>query len=599
MITKPTPPVYFIRKYYTLIVISVICQLASTGCKGSSDTNLYTYVAQLSALDQTYIYDHSDDRQHAFFLEHLKNQGLSEKTSPGLYKSLQALRDHHIDLRKKGKVRSDIRIHQKTIMMGQQVESWSPVEGTGPQTPVIGKFGPVRIITSSGIDENDELYATSLLSVNSSSWYANNTLELFNGEERLGHAQVEETYFGGESLMAEASAKNTGKNNNGLQAKMTFYHLENGESLPQTGHTFTSIPFCIFRSNCPEYHSIEPKGKNDSIIICITRTGSSYDCTYFYAPKGGDSLFIPLKGKLTFGSAQILVFDGTDKVNTDSIGVEASVTVSDLEQGNGSSLSLKQDFFAHPNTRVSANGDTLKWNMDGYMGSVKTLLERQGALYRVGFVQKIKVKSTKGDLLSATITNIKPELFDHKIGKMFITYGCLAEGTMVEMADGKTKRIEDVLVGDRVLSNNEGDIHRVTATTKGREIFPMYHISTASVKELLLTKNHPVVTADGRVLLARELSTGIPLITRQGNEAIQKVELVTFEKPVWNLILEPVDTKQQPDSTNSTFFANGIKVGDHRMQSIYQKLYRSNTKNVLELLDKDWSEDYRHYLSKQ
>src|SRR5215211_3388618 len=69
---------------------------------------------------------------------------------------------------------------------------------------------------------------------------------------------------------------------------------------------------------------------------------------------------------------------------------------------------------------------------------------------------------------------------------------CLVEGTLVTMGDGSVKPIEDIAVGDEVLSNYGGDDLRPARVTRTFEsLRPMsVEISTAGGRELVSTPEH-------------------------------------------------------------------------------------------------------------
>lgn len=70
---------------------------------------------------------------------------------------------------------------------------------------------------------------------------------------------------------------------------------------------------------------------------------------------------------------------------------------------------------------------------------------------------------------------------------------CVAQGTLVFMADGSMKRVEDVAVGDEVLSFNLSKIKieaRKVVASKCNGVKKVYKVSTHD-REILVTDNHP------------------------------------------------------------------------------------------------------------
>ena len=72
-----------------------------------------------------------------------------------------------------------------------------------------------------------------------------------------------------------------------------------------------------------------------------------------------------------------------------------------------------------------------------------------------------------------------------RIDPMVVVYGCVAEGTLVTMADDTTKPIETIRAGERVRSNPKRLPLTVDNYTKGYEKPPMYAIATANGRKLL------------------------------------------------------------------------------------------------------------------
>lgn len=93
---------------------------------------------------------------------------------------------------------------------------------------------------------------------------------------------------------------------------------------------------------------------------------------------------------------------------------------------------------------------------------------------------------------------------------------CLLAGTLIHMADGSKKRVEDVRVGDRVISCDHGkglifeetvvqiDVHSPTTSS-------LYIINSV----LKITENHPVYVYKGKWKKVRDLKVGDVLLNSQ------------------------------------------------------------------------------------
>lgn len=76
-----------------------------------------------------------------------------------------------------------------------------------------------------------------------------------------------------------------------------------------------------------------------------------------------------------------------------------------------------------------------------------------------------------------------------------VSMGCFAAGTLVTMADGTRKPIEDVKIGDLVLTH-KGNAKRVRQTHKRPYQGPLYHIKPAIYPEITCTEEHPFWAAN-------------------------------------------------------------------------------------------------------
>jgi hypothetical protein len=157
------------------------------------------------------------------------------------------------------------------------------------------------------------------------------------------------------------------------------------------------------------------------------------------------------------------------------------------------------------------------------------------------------------------------------------------------MKDGSEKVIENLEAEDKIISNNYGTIRTVVNTFKGKEEEPMIRIRTNKGHSLLLSDGHPVVTEKG-ILPARQVKVGDVVLTRGGTAKIISVTREMFKGHVWNPLLNPDCSCDE--TKDNTFFANGILVGDAKMQIHYEMLNKHKPVKVLEVLPEEWHQDY-------
>lgn len=139
-----------------------------------------------------------------------------------------------------------------------------------------------------------------------------------------------------------------------------------------------------------------------------------------------------------------------------------------------------------------------------------------------------------------------------------IMYGCLAQDTLILMADGSRKRIDRLRIGDSVRSGIAGNkVQRITNIWRGTEE-TLIRIEAHELT-LSLTRSHPVLTPAG-VVRAGELKTGMEVCLETGEtEKVTAVGKISYNDLVYNLNLE--------DESEPYLVAGGFIVGDMDLQN--------------------------------
>jgi len=150
---------------------------------------------------------------------------------------------------------------------------------------------------------------------------------------------------------------------------------------------------------------------------------------------------------------------------------------------------------------------------------------------------------------------------------------CFAAGTPVTMSDGSVKAIEDVVVGDLVLSYNEA-----TGLTEAAEVLELqqpvreglYIVSFDNGKVLKVTNDHPLMTKNGWAAIEIDAALAGYALDRVlqleiGSEVLS--EDMTFST-VTSMVYEPGDvqtyTLKKVDK-NQNFFADGFLAHNQKM----------------------------------
>lgn len=168
---------------------------------------------------------------------------------------------------------------------------------------------------------------------------------------------------------------------------------------------------------------------------------------------------------------------------------------------------------------------------------------------------------------------------------------CFAEGTKVLLADGSSKAIEQVGLGDRVVAD-EGKVLTVTALGRGGEPGLLVRLRTDKGHEVSVTAKHPVLTPQGAVT-ADSLRKGDAVLSREGVATLTRVSREPSRTLVYNLQLGTPEELEQVGS-HTTLFANGLLMGDHRMQVAVEERSAKALATRSHAVSKAWRQDYRN-----
>ena len=151
-----------------------------------------------------------------------------------------------------------------------------------------------------------------------------------------------------------------------------------------------------------------------------------------------------------------------------------------------------------------------------------------------------------------------------------LQWGCLPGGTLVTLANGSRKTIEDIARDDLVLGP-DGKPWQVFAHTKGEDA-ELIEVRAEDGTVARMTDEHPVITArDRRGRLqwttASRLTVGMALITAKGASKVMSIEHRAYDGSVYNMALRPLGTDKAP-ARGSAFYADGLLVGDQTMQGL-------------------------------
>lgn len=156
--------------------------------------------------------------------------------------------------------------------------------------------------------------------------------------------------------------------------------------------------------------------------------------------------------------------------------------------------------------------------------------------------------------------------------------GCFAPDTLISTFNRLTGDDQLANAMDITLAKNNFDLYHlaedanlsrfilersnVRLTTKGKEFKDLVVIKTNSGKTLRLTQKHPVLTAAGKMVLAKDLTARDVLKSQQGTSV--EIESVTFKKYTGDV----VNFSTEAEGMNQhVIFAEGLAVGDQYWQA--------------------------------
>jgi len=154
---------------------------------------------------------------------------------------------------------------------------------------------------------------------------------------------------------------------------------------------------------------------------------------------------------------------------------------------------------------------------------------------------------------------------------------CLAEDSQVIMADGSKRTIKDIVAGDKVQINDQGDIATVEWTNLGAHNGSVLHIETDTGEKITASHNHVFFT-ESKAKMAAEIVSGDKLKMLQGESTVKAVTEVVYDGLLCNLATVQYQDSDSEKAEMGVFYANDFLVGDVNAQRIlkHQRLHDIN-----------------------
>jgi len=289
---------------------------------------------------------------------------------------------------------------------------------------------------------------------------------------------------------------------------------------------------------------VKHQGANETVIYYNNRKGIGCDYYFNNVKIGTDEvdMYIPFSGSVEFNSG--FLPDYVDKNRDFKL---------QIENINNGVAEFNTSHWKEIDWTV--NGSILSWKFPDCWHSV---LKRNNlvAANNVNFYCKMYVVTKPGTTVPIVIQSDGEEHGDpsyKKIKPLRIEWGCFAKSTKIKMADNTIKLIEEIKIGENVLTM-DGKTARVKNIITGTEE-KMVCIKTSRGNTILITSDHPVMTNEG-MLRANELTAGNIISMEYGNDSVEWLFYQEYNDRVFSLELDE----------KSVLIANGFYAGDFASQ---------------------------------
>ncbi|NHB86341.1 Hint domain-containing protein [Photorhabdus tasmaniensis] len=326
--------------------------------------------------------------------------------------------------------------------------------------------------------------------------------------------------------------------------------------------------------------------KRNPLIVCLNRENpeprATSECDYGPTspgkPNHESTIKLEIAGHVTFRNP--IAIDKKGKpTSVGQASPAANLTLVGLDTGGACKVrTIDNDgFWRHTkvnNHPISGNNTNLSWEFSKNTGYADfgPICWKNNERYVLNLMATII--TTKGDQIffvpfsytndpnDGTEGNKHPSQFIYP--PIQIQYGCIAEGTLIDMADGSKRKVENIRRGDKVLTK-QGGILQVKERITGHDT-EFIDLIYNNGEQVSLTPTHPVSTLRG-IVKADELKIGDTIHTRDGQTTLTSVKQRKSEPSnVYNFVLEKTDSQSELLPEDAVLFAGGILVGDNNLQ---------------------------------
>jgi len=390
----------------------------------------------------------------------------------------------------------------------------------------------------------------------------------------------------------------------------SYIHQEAGSLTPQPngGLPVLSLP----QVDAPaDIVGVNGAGPDGLISVCMDRQWTN-DCDYIIDTGSviDHRIKMPLKGFITILTSHVF-----DRVKIDQLIATLKAGGTDPGQGQvklvltnvggGCDVDASNALYTGMSgfwnyVTLSADNKTFYWDLTGansaFFDQGCTQIQNRAKLTMKIPLPMMAIGTNTPYSSGFTISNDPAtQRPDYTLLPVTLTNSCLAEGTQIQLGDGKLAGIESLHIGQEVFNPYAASHQALTIkdTAKGVERSPMVRIRDAAGHTLLMTEMHPIATADRGMVQARALRTGDVVMTRQGPSKLVEVSREPYAGQVYNLKVGSEAETASLGHDQTVVYANGFMVGDGQIQSKYEELsLKQGARIGVEQIPEPWRRDY-------
>ncbi|WP_051691066.1 Hint domain-containing protein [Photorhabdus australis] len=322
--------------------------------------------------------------------------------------------------------------------------------------------------------------------------------------------------------------------------------------------------------------------KTQSVIVCLNRAnpepGAPSQCDYGPTspgkPNDQSTIKLEIRGDITFNNP-IAIDDKGKPTAVDGVKPEANLTIIGLNTGGACKVREIDEGIFWKHTKVNndpakGNNTNLSWEFSKntdyadfgpicWKNNERYILDLQATI--------VTMQGDNAFPVPFSYTNnpgSKEDTAQFIYPPIQIQYGCIAEGTLIDMADGSKWKVENIRPGDKVLTK-QGGILQVKSRIVGHDT-EFIDLIYNNGEQVSLTPTHPVSTSQG-IVKAEDLKAGDTIHTLDGQITLTSVKQRKSEPSnVYNFVLEKTDNQSELLPEDAVLSAGGILVGDNNLQ---------------------------------